>query len=74
MNLKKLGLAVISAQLVAFAAWAHHSHGAYAMTDYTEIDGVVTEVYGVAELTARSLISTAGVFHPIDESLLVPPR
>lgn len=36
--------------------------------------GVVTEVYGVPALTARSLISTAGVFHPIDESLLVPPR
>ncbi|MGI9258315.1 MAG: DUF6152 family protein [Gammaproteobacteria bacterium] len=47
MNLKKLGLAVIAAQLVAYAAWAHHSHGAYAMTDYTEIDGVVTEVYWI---------------------------
>lgn len=47
MKLKKLGLAVIAAQLVAYAAWAHHSHGAYAMTDYTEIDGVVTEVYWI---------------------------
>ena len=47
MKLKKIGLAVIAAQLVAYAAWAHHSHGAYAMTDYTEIDGVVTEVYWI---------------------------
>ena len=47
MKLKKFGLAVVAAQLVAYAAWAHHSHGAYAMTDYTEIDGVVTEVYWI---------------------------
>jgi uncharacterized LabA/DUF88 family protein len=31
---------------------------------------VRTEVYGVPPLTARSLISVADVFHPIDETLL----
>lgn len=36
--------------------------------------GVVTEVYGVPALTARSLITAAGAFHPVDESLLVLPR
>ena len=45
MNLKRIGIAVFAAQLVAYAAWAHHSHGAYAMTDYIEIEGVVTDVY-----------------------------
>ena len=33
--------------------------------------GVNTEVYGVAKLTARSLIDAAGVFNPIEESLLL---
>jgi uncharacterized LabA/DUF88 family protein len=36
-------------------------------TDY----GVNTEVYGVAALTANSLIDSAGAFHPIEESLLL---
>ena len=33
--------------------------------------GVSTEVYGVEPLTARSLIETAMVYHPIDEGLLL---
>ena len=33
---------------------------------------VNTEVYGVEELTAGSLIRSAGEYFPIDESLLMP--
>jgi len=33
--------------------------------------GVSTEVYGVAKLTAKSLIDASSVFNPIDESLLI---
>ncbi len=32
---------------------------------------VVTEVYGVPTLTAKSLIDSAGIFHPITEDLLL---
>ncbi len=34
--------------------------------------GVRTEVYGVESLTARSLIESADVYHPIDTDLLLP--
>jgi len=47
MQVKKLLIAILAAQAVAVAAWAHHSHGAYRMADYTEIDGTVTEVYWI---------------------------
>jgi len=47
MRLKKLLITILVAQAVAVTAWAHHSHGAYAMADYTEIDGTVTEVYWI---------------------------
>lgn len=47
MQLKSIGLAVIAAHAVAFSAWAHHSHGAYAMTEYTQVVGTVTEVYWI---------------------------
>ncbi len=33
--------------------------------------GVTSEVYGVAKLTAQSLIEAADIFHPIDEALLL---
>ena len=33
--------------------------------------GVRTEVYGVASLTARSLIDSASVYHPIGDDLLL---
>jgi len=36
-------------------------------TDY----GVGTEVYGVPALTAKSLIEAAGIYHPIEEELLL---
>ena len=32
---------------------------------------VCTEVYGVPSLTANSLINSANVYHPIEESLLL---
>ena len=47
MQLKTLGIAIIAAQAVALAAWAHHSHGNYQMTEYTELDGTVTDVYWI---------------------------
>ena len=47
MQLKSIGLAAIAAYTVAFSAWAHHSHGAYAMTEYTQIAGTVTDVYWI---------------------------
>jgi len=33
--------------------------------------GITTEVYGVSELTAHSLIRAANSFHPIDKDLLL---
>ena len=33
--------------------------------------GVSSEVYGVPALTANSLIESASIFHPIEESLLI---
>lgn len=33
--------------------------------------GIHTQVYGVPSLTANSLIDSAGVFHPIEEDLLL---
>ena len=33
--------------------------------------GVVAEVYGVPNLTAKSLIDSASFFHPIKEDLLI---
>jgi len=39
-------------------------------TDY----GVSTEVYGVPALTASSLINAAGVYHRIEEDLLLPAQ
>ena len=47
MQLKTLGIVIIAAQAVALSAWAHHSHGNYQMTEYTELDGTVTDVYWI---------------------------
>ena len=47
MQLRSLGLAGVATFAVAFPASSHHSHGAYAMTEYTEIEGVVTELYWI---------------------------
>ncbi|HAY46906.1 MAG TPA: hypothetical protein DCY55_11580 [Gammaproteobacteria bacterium] len=47
MKLKSFVITLVAAQALSFAAWAHHSHGAYAMTDYTEMEGTVTDVYWI---------------------------
>lgn len=47
MQLKTSGIAIIAAQAIALSAWAHHSHGNYEMTEYTELDGTVTDVYWI---------------------------
>jgi len=47
MQLKTSGIAIIAAQAVALSAWAHHSHGNYQMTEYTELDGTVTDIYWI---------------------------
>jgi hypothetical protein len=47
MQFRSLILALVAAQALALTAWAHHSHGAYAMTDYAEVEGTVTEVYWI---------------------------
>ena len=45
MQLKRLALVFIAIQAVALTGWAHHSHGNYQMTQYTELDGTVTDLY-----------------------------
>ena len=47
MQFNSLVLALVVAQTLALTAWAHHSHGAYAMTSYTEVEGTVTDVYWI---------------------------
>ena len=41
MNVKRIFIAGVAA--VALPAFAHHSHGNYQMTEYTHLEGVVTE-------------------------------
>ena len=45
MQLKRLALVFIAIQAVTLTGWAHHSHGNYQMTQYTELDGTVTDLY-----------------------------
>jgi hypothetical protein len=40
-----LGLAAIGVFAVALPAWAHHSHNAYEVTKWTEMEGTVTEIH-----------------------------
>ena len=47
MRLRSLGLSIISTLVVAVSASAHHSHGAYRITEYTRIEGVVTDFYWI---------------------------
>lgn len=47
MQLKRLGLPVIATLAAASAAWAHHSHGNYEMTEYIELDGTVADLYWI---------------------------
>ena len=45
MQPKRLALVFIAALAVTLAAWGHHSHGNYQMTQYIELDGTVTDLY-----------------------------
>ena len=47
MQLRLLSLAGLAAAAVTLSASAHHSHGAYAMTEYTQIEGTVTDLYWI---------------------------
>ena len=47
MQLRSLCLAGIATFAVALSASAHHSHGAYRMTEYTQIEGTVTDLYWI---------------------------
>ena len=40
-------LAVFAGLAVTLPAWAHHSHGNYMMTEYTQLEGTVTEMHWV---------------------------
>jgi hypothetical protein len=47
MRFKTIGIAIIAAHAVALTAWAHHSHGNYVMTGYTEVEDTVTDIYWI---------------------------
>ena len=47
MKLKSFCLAVIWSLVVIVPVWAHHSHGNYNMTKYTNLKGKVTEVHWI---------------------------
>ena len=47
MRRKNLGVAAATILLLMSPAWAHHSSGGYNMTEYTYLEGVVTEVHWV---------------------------
>jgi len=44
MRLGFFGLALVCVAAFAFPASAHHSHGNYAMDDFTVMEGTITEV------------------------------
>jgi hypothetical protein len=47
MRLKSVAIALVAALVATLTARAHHSHGNYMMTEYTEVEGTVTELYWV---------------------------
>ena len=47
MRLRTLGIGIIATNVLVLTAWAHHSHGNYAMREFTEFDATVTEVYWI---------------------------
>lgn len=46
-RLTSVGLAAAFAALAAYPVWAHHSHGNYNMTAYTQLTGTVKEVHWI---------------------------
>ena len=47
MQFKSLGLATLCVVFLTLPALAHHSHGNYQMTEYTLLEGTVTEVHWI---------------------------
>jgi hypothetical protein len=47
MRLTTFAMVLLATQALLLTARAHHSHGNYLMTEYTEVEGTVTEVYWV---------------------------
>ncbi len=45
MQFKSFSLAVMCAVALAVPAWAHHSHGAYEVTKWTNMEGTVSELH-----------------------------
>ena len=45
MQPRRLACFLIATLAVTMTGWAHHSHGNYEMTQYTEFDGTVTDLY-----------------------------
>lgn len=45
--MRTLSLAFIAGCILTLPAWAHHSHGNYEMTEYTILEGKVTELHWV---------------------------
>ena len=43
--MQRLLLAAAGALAIAVPAWAHHSHNAYEVTKWTEMEGTVTEIH-----------------------------
>ena len=44
MRVRFLGLAAVCVVFLALPAWAHHSHGNYAMAEFTTLEGTIQEV------------------------------
>ncbi len=47
MQFKTFGLVAACAVFLALPALAHHSHGNYQMTEYTPLNGTVTEIHWI---------------------------
>ena len=45
MRFKSLGIGALCALFFAVPVWAHHSHNNYAISDFTLLEGTVTEVH-----------------------------
>ena len=45
MQLKLRNLAAVCAVSLALPAWAHHSHGNYEISDFTNLEGTVQQVH-----------------------------
>ena len=63
MQFKHLGPAAMCALVLSLPVLAHHSHGNYQMTEYTLLNGRVTEIHWInphVGSTLKSSTTTAG--------------